>query len=179
MMQQRLFENLSADYPTQRAHGLYIRDVSGALVPARDSEILAAARKIVDQTLPRGETLNCPQVVRNFFAMKMNNSLEHEVFGMVLLNAAHEVIEYLEPFRGTLTQASVYPREVVKIALKANAAAVIIGHNHPSGRLEPSAADEALTKHLHKALQLIDVRLLDHILVANHNTLSFAERGYL
>lgn len=177
-MQQRLFDYHHAEHPAQ-TDGLYIRDVGGAFVPARDSEILAAARKIADQTLPRGAVMNSPQLVKDFFAMKMNNSLEHEVFGMVLLNAAHEIIEYLEPFRGTLTQASVYPREVVKMALKANAAAVIIGHNHPSGRLEPSAADEALTKHLRQALQLIDVRLLDHILVADHRTMSFAERGLL
>lgn len=178
-MQQRLFDYHRVEHSAQGADGLYIRDASGALVPARDSQILTVARRIADQMLPRGEKMNSPKLVKDFFAMKMNNSLEHEVFGMVLLNAAHEVIEYLEPFRGTLTQASVYPREVVKLALKANAAAVIIGHNHPSGTLEPSQADRALTAHLRQALQLVDIRLLDHILVAGSATLSFVEHGYL
>jgi DNA repair protein RadC len=104
---------------------------------------------------------------------------EHEVFAMALLDGQFRLIEYGEPFRGTLTQASVYPREVIKMALAANAAAVIIGHNHPSGRLEPSQADLTLTRHLKQALSMVDIRLLDHILVAANKTLSFAERGHL
>lgn len=109
----------------------------------------------------------------------MNRSLEHEVFGMVLLDATYSLIDYQEPFRGTLMQASVYPREVVKISLEANAAAIIIAHNHPSGRLEPSQADRQLTQQLQQALALVDIRLLDHILVAGNATMSFAEMGLL
>lgn len=85
----------------------------------------------------------------------------------------------MEPFRGTLTQASVYPREVIKMALAANAGSVVIAHKHPSGMLEPSQADLTLTRHLKQALSMVDIRLLDHILVAGNKTLSFAEKGHL
>lgn len=180
-MQYRLFDSNQPAYKTQE-HGsnpLLIRDAGGNLTPATDHEILTAARSIAQQLLPTKHLLNVPQLVKEFFALKLNHTLEHEVFAMTMLNAQYELIEYVEPFRGTLTQASVYPREVVKMALRANAAAVIIGHNHPSGALEPSEADKALTAHLKKSLQLVDVRLLDHILVANNQTLSFAERGLI
>jgi len=106
-------------------------------------------------------------------------ALEHEVFGCIWLDARHRVIEVEELFRGTLTQASVYPREVVKSALKHNAAAVIFYHNHPSGAAEPSNADEGLTRRLKEALELVDVRALDHFIIAHTKTTSFAERGLI
>ena len=158
---------------------LYVRDPNGVFVPADTSRVLDAARQIAHQVLPERINMSRPQQVKEFFAMKLNSNLEHEIFGMTMLDAQYRLIEYVEPFRGTLTQASVYPREVVKMALAANAAAVIIAHNHLSGTLEPSAADLNLTKHLRTALALVDIRLLDHILVAGNKTLSFAESGQL
>ncbi|AEC18770.1 DNA repair protein RadC [Pusillimonas sp. T7-7] len=180
-MQFRLFDSNRTTYTSHNsgAGTLLIRDAGGNLAPATDREILTAARTIAQQLIPAKHPLNVPRLVKEFFALKLNHTLEHEVFAMAMLNAQYELIEYAEPFRGTLTQASVYPREVVKMALHANAAAVIIGHNHPSGALQPSEADKALTAHLRQSLQLVDVSLLDHILVANNQTLSFAERGLL
>ena len=104
---------------------------------------------------------------------------EHEAFVVLLLDAQHRVIACEELFRGTLTQTSVYPREVVKAALRANAAAVIFAHNHPSGVADPSHADEILTRSLKQALALVDVNVLDHFIVAGSRTMSFAERGLL
>ena len=106
-------------------------------------------------------------------------ALPHEVFVALFLDAQNRVIGIEELFRGTLTQTSVYPREVVKRALHHNAAALIFAHNHPSGVAEPSRADEALTQALKQALALIDVRVLDHFIVAGSGVLSFAERGLL
>jgi DNA repair protein RadC len=104
---------------------------------------------------------------------------EHEVFVCLWLDAQHRVLRFEELFRGTLTQTSVYPREIVKAGLRANAAAVIFAHNHPSGAAQPSQADELLTRNLKDALSLVDVKVLDHFIVAGHQTLSFAERGLL
>ena len=104
---------------------------------------------------------------------------EHEVFVVVLLDTHHRVLVCEELFRGTLTQTSVYPREVVKLALAANAAAAIFAHNHPSGVSEPSRSDELLTRELKAALALVDVRVLDHFVVTGSQALSFAERGLL
>ena len=97
----------------------------------------------------------------------------------IWLDVQHRVIKFDEPFRGTLTQTSVYPREIVKAALAANAAAVIFAHNHPSGAAQPSQADELLTRSLKEALALVDVKVLDHFIVAGNHALSFAERGLL
>lgn len=104
---------------------------------------------------------------------------EHEVFSALFLDAKHRLIQYVEMFRGTIDSASVYPREVVKEALRLNAAAVIFAHNHPSGNPEPSQADKVLTQRLKEALALVDVRSLDHIIVAGQSTVSFAELGLL
>ena len=105
--------------------------------------------------------------------------LEHEVFCVVFLDAQHRIIELRQMFRGTVTQTSVYPREVVKEALQLNAAAVILAHNHPSGVPEPSRADEFLTQSLKSALLLVDVRVLDHMVVTLNAVVSFAERGLI
>jgi DNA repair protein RadC len=115
--------------------------------------------------------------VRDYLRLALGGR-PHEVFVCLWLDAQHRVIDFEEAFRGTLTQTSVYPREVVKQALTRNAAAVIFAHNHPSGLAEPSAADEALTRNLKEALGLVDVRVLDHFIVAGRAVpLSFAERG--
>jgi DNA repair protein RadC len=125
------------------------------------------------------DLLASPGAARDWLKLKLGG-LDHEVFGALWLDAQNRLIGWDELFRGTLTQTSVYPREVVKQALTRNAAAVILAHNHPSGLTEPSAADEALTHSLKEALGLVDVRVLDHFIVAGRATpLSFAERGLL
>lgn len=136
-----------------------------------------AARAIGEQ-LGQGDALTSPSAVRDFLKLRLGG-LPHEVFVLILLDAQHRVLSVDELFRGTLTQTSVYPREVVKVALRANAAAVIFAHNHPSGIAQPSQADELLTRTLKDALALVDVKVLDHFIVAGTSTLSFAERGLL
>ena len=136
-----------------------------------------AARAIGEQ-LSQRDALTSPSAVRDFLKHRLGG-LPHEVFVVILLDAQNRVLSVDEMFRGTLTQTSVYPREVVKAALRANAAAVIFAHNHPSGVAEPSRADEALTQSLKQALSLVDVKVLDHFIVAGTSTLSFAERGLL
>ena len=119
-----------------------------------------------------------PDSVKNFLKLKLANR-KKEWFGVMYLNSRHQLIKYEEPFSGTIDGASVYPRIVVKDALKHNAAAVIFAHNHPSGCAEPSSADRGITDRLVEALKLIDVRTLDHIVVGGSNAVSFAERGYI
>jgi DNA repair protein RadC len=136
-----------------------------------------AARAIAEQ-LSQRDALTSPSAVRDFLKLRLGG-LPHEVFVVILLDAQNRVLAVDEMFRGTLTQTSVYPREVVKVALRTNAAAVIFAHNHPSGVAEPSRADEALTQSLKQALSLVDVKVLDHFIVAGTSTLSFAERGLL
>jgi DNA repair protein RadC len=136
-----------------------------------------AARAIAEDLGGR-DCLSSPRAVRDLLKLRLAG-LPHEVFVCLQLDAQHRVIVYEELFRGTLTQTSVYPREVVKAALRANAAAVIFAHNHPSGVAEPSHADEILTRSLKAALALVDVQVLDHFIVAGNRTMSFAERGLL
>ena len=122
--------------------------------------------------------LTSPGAVRDYLRLLLRD-LGHEVFLCLWLDSQHRVIETKEAFRGTLTQTSVYPREIVKAALVVNAAAVIFAHNHPSGVAQPSHADELLTRQLKDALSLVEVKVLDHFIVAGTQTLSFAERGLL
>jgi DNA repair protein RadC len=126
----------------------------------------------------QGEALNSPHTVRDYLKLHFAGR-EFESFVAIFLDAQHRVIVAEELFKGTLTQTSVYPREVVKAALKHNAAAVIFAHNHPSGTTEPSKSDELLTSALKQALALLDVRVLDHFIVAGNQTMSFAERGLI
>lgn len=157
---------------------LLVRDARGRYRPATASQILAAARRVVDQMLQRNEVFTSPAVVKNYLCAKLAG-YEHEVFAVLFLDNRHRLIEYVELFRGTIDGASVYPREVVKEALARNAAAVIVSHNHPSGSPEPSAADRALTANLRQALALVEVRLLDHIVVGGNDTVAFSEHGLL
>jgi len=122
--------------------------------------------------------MSSPQIARDFLTVRLS-ALEHEVFAALFLDARHRLIEYRELFRGTIDGASVYPREVVKEALNANAAAVIFAHNHPSGIAEPSEADRSITVKLSKALALVDIRVLDHLVVGGDDVVSLAERGVL
>ena len=141
--------------------------------------VLEMARRALREELAVGNTLAAPRAVRDFLRLTLS-SLPHEVFMVLLLDAQNRLIAAVELFRGTLTQTSVYPREVVKRALWYNAAAVVLAHNHPSGVAEPSRADEVLTSELKHVLALVEVRVLDHFIVAAQAPpLSFAERGLL
>jgi DNA repair protein RadC len=120
--------------------------------------------------------LTSPGAVRDYLRLAIG-ARRQEVFVCIWLDAQHRVIRFDEPFRGTLTQTSVYPREIVKSALEVNAAAVIFAHNHPSGAAQPSQADELLTRSLKEALALVDIKVLDHFIVAGNQAISFAERG--
>ncbi len=157
---------------------LLVRDVAGDYRPAKADEVLQAALRVLAGQMYGSEALTSPQVVRDFLQIKLG-TLEHEVFAIIHLDAQNRVIDYVEMFRGTVSQTSVYPREVVKESLAHNSAALILVHNHPSGVAEPSRADEMLTQTLKSALALVDVWVLDHLVVAGANILSFAERGLL
>ena len=157
---------------------LLVRDVAGDYRLATADEVLHAAQRVLVEKLRGCEALTSPQAVRDFLKIKLGG-LEHEVFGVIYLDVQNRVIEYVEMFRGTVNQTSVYPREVVKESLARNAAALILVHNHPSGVAEPSRADELLTQTLKNALALVDIRVLDHLIVADTNILSFAERGLI
>jgi len=150
--------------------------------PAKAAQLVATlelARRGLHEDLRQRVTLDAPGAVRDWLRLRLA-PLQHEVFIALWLDAQNRLIADAELSRGTLTQTSVYPREVVKQALAQNAAAVIFAHNHPSGVAEPSPADELLTRALKQALALIDVRLIDHFIVAGNATpLSFAERGLL
>jgi DNA repair protein RadC len=139
---------------------------------------LELARRALREEISSRDALSSPGAVRDYLRLSLSGR-EHEVFVALLLDAQHRVIACEEMFRGTLTQTSVYPREVVKCALRHNAAAVIFAHNHPSGVAEPSHADEILTRSLRAALTLVDIQVLDHFIVAGSRTMSFAERGLL
>lgn len=151
------------------------------LGPAKRAEVVAVlelARRSLVQQLAARAVFDSPQRVKDYLRMQLAH-LEHEEFGALFLDAQHRLIAFKTLFRGTLTQTSVYPREVVKEALAMQAAAVVLAHNHPSGAAEPSRADEFLTGTLKNALQLIDVRVLDHMVVGHGEVVSFAERGLL
>ena len=140
---------------------------------------LEMARRALSAQMNHRDLLSSPAAVRDWLTLKLAG-LGYEVFGALWLDSKNRLIAWEELFRGTLAQTSVYPREVVKRALAHNAAAVLLCHNHPSGVAEPSAADELLTQNLKQALALVDVRVLDHFIVAgNARPLSFAERGLL
>lgn len=161
-----------------RGTQLYIRDDPRRYRAAQPDEIIEAARVVAGERMRRGAAFNDPAASGRFFQDKLAG-LEREVFAAVFLDTRHRLIEYVELFQGTIDGAEVHPREVVRQALRCNAAAVIVAHNHPSGTVEPSAADRAVTARLKQALALVDVRLLDHIIVSGEKSLAMAERGLL
>ena len=151
------------------------------LGPAKQAEIGAVmeiARRTLAVELARSPVFDAPAKVKDYLSLRLTG-LEHEVFAVLFLDSQHRLLCMEELFRGTLTQTSVYPREVVKRALQLNAGALILAHNHPSGLAEPSRADEFLTQRLKNALQLVDVAVLDHLVIGAGQTVSFAERGLL
>jgi DNA repair protein RadC len=158
---------------------LYTTDQNSAIGirEASFQEVLDAARIALAKRVRRGTGFT-PRVTADYLRVRLS-ALDHEVFCVIYLTKRHQFMACEDLFRGTIGGASVYPREVLKEALKHNAAAVILAHNHPSGVADPSQADLDITKQLKKVLDLIDIRVLDHIIVAGGEVLSFAERGLL
>jgi DNA repair protein RadC len=151
------------------------------LGPAKRAEIAAVvemARRALAQPLRAAPVFDAPQKVKDYLALHLGTRAQ-EVFAVLFLDGQHRLVALEEMFHGTLTQTSVYPREIVRRALALNAGAVILAHNHPSSVAEPSCADEHLTQTLKSALQLVDVRVLDHLVVGQGTAISFAERGLL
>lgn len=162
-------------------HKLIAGETTGTYVmesPVTEADILQMAQQLAMSRLSNGRALTESKQVISLLQTLLQYH-EHEVFALLLLDTQHRVIGFRELFRDTLDGASVYPREVVKIALEHNAAAVILVHNHPSGDPEPSRADRALTTTLKNALNMIGTQILDHVVVGNDGCVSLAERGYL
>jgi DNA repair protein RadC len=149
--------------------------------PAKFAQLQAVmelAQRAIGEQLQAGQALGSPDAVRQYLRISLGRQ-QHESFVILFLDVKNRLLAYEEMFRGTLTHTSVYPREVVKAALAHNAASVMLAHNHPSGVAEPSEADLLLTRALVQALALVDVRVLDHFVVAGPNVHSFAEHGQL
>jgi DNA repair protein RadC len=136
------------------------------------------ARRYYSESLPNGAAIRSPADTEGYLQAHMRH-LDHELFCCLFLDNRHRVLSFNELFRGTIDGTSVYPREVVKEALAVNAAAVILAHNHPSGVAEPSQADERITRRLKSALELVDIRLLDHLIIGDGRTTSLASRGLI
>jgi DNA repair protein RadC len=156
---------------------LCINDASG-FREATLEEIITGARAALSRHVRKGTLMDSPKATSDFLMTRLATR-EHETFTLIYLDSRHRLIACEDLFRGTIDGASVHPREVVKEALKHNAAAVILAHNHPSGVAEPSQADELIARRLKDALALVDIRVLDHLIVAGGDTLSFAEKGLL
>ena len=159
---------------------LFCRDREGRYQSAHPEAIIGIAQQIICDRLQRNEDIvaTSPQSIQKFLQLQLAGK-QREVFGMMCLDTRHRMICFEELFYGTIDGASVHPREVVKAALRVNAAAVIFAHNHPSGVAEPSQADIQITSRLKSALALIDVRVLDHIVVTPDEAVSLAQRGHL
>ena len=177
-MAQQLLDRFQGLGGLLRADGAALATVKG-LGPAKRAELLAVlelARRTLAAEMARRPVFDSPQAVRDFLRLELAE-LGHEVFAVLFLDAQHRLIRFEPMFRGTLTQTSVYPREVVMRALHHHASGVILAHNHPSGGVQPSRADESLTQTLKAALALVDVRVVDHVIVAPGAALSMAEKG--
>lgn len=162
---------MAVQYPTPA--------LDAARYTLRERAVLTRAMRLLERELREpGDPLDSPDAVKNYLRIWLAHS-EVEIFAVLFLDSQHHLIASEELSRGTLTSTSVYPREVVKAALRLNAGAVILAHNHPSDLAEPSAADRALTQTLKSALALIGVRVLDHLVVTRRGSVSFAERGLL
>jgi DNA repair protein RadC len=158
-----------------------LKAVKGLGGKAKRAEIIAVleiARRALAERLAQMPTFEQPQAVKDYLRLQLG-ALDREAFGAMFLDAQHRLLRFETLFRGTLTHTAVHPREILKRALALNAAAVVLAHNHPSGVAEPSRADELITGTLRQALQLVDVRVLDHVVVGRDTTVSFAERGLL
>lgn len=159
----------------------FVADASGKYRtrrPLTEEQIIKAASVLLSKAIHRGSALTNPEITRTYLKTQLRG-LEHEVFACLYLDNQHRVIEYEELFRGTIDGASVYPREVAKRCLQLNASAVIFAHNHPSGSKDPSPADKKITIKLKESLALFDVRALDHFIIGDGKSYSFAEHGLI
>ena len=169
-----LLSSLSSSFDAS----LLVRDVAGSYRAAEPAEVLQAALRVLAGQLRGSAMLDSPQAVRDFLRIKLG-TLEHEVFAVIHMDSQHRVIEYVEMFRGTVSQTSVYPREIVKEALARNSAALILVHNHPSGDPTPSRADLATTEAIRAATTALGILVHDHLIVGRDRTLSFRQEGLL
>ncbi len=177
---QQLLDAFGGLHGLLQASAADLKRIKG-LGPAKRAEIAAVmelARRSLAQRLAQRTVMSSPQQVKDFLRLQLAHEGQ-EVFAVMFLDVQNQLLQFEPMFRGTLSQTSVYPREVVKRALAVQASAVILAHNHPSGIAEPSRADEFLTQTLKQALQLIDVRVIDHLVVGGDQAISFAERGLL
>ena len=178
-MQHDLFSSLDSLLSAQsETGGFLVRDCAGQYRPPEADEILLAAQRLLAAQVRGSDVMSSPAVVKDFLRTRLG-SLPHEVFAVVHLDAQNRVIDYVEMFRGTVSQTAVYPREVVRDALARNSCALLLVHNHPSGVTEPSKADEALTQTLKAAAALVDVRVLDHLVITAQRAQSMAELGLI
>ena len=141
-------------------------------------DIINQARELLTARLYRNQSLGSPKETESYLALQLGER-EQEVFAVIFLDSQNQVLQYKEMFYGSIASTSVYPREIARLALRLNAAAVICSHNPPSGHPEPSAADRTITERIKNSMELIDVRVLDHVVVGGGRTVSFAERGWL
>ena len=171
---------LSAQYETQADYKVVMADTGvAAMQKQHGDQIIAEALAILEGRMRTpGQPFDAPDAVKAFLSLTIGDK-PHEVFGVLFLDVQNRLLAFEEMFQGTLTQTSVYPREVVLRALHHQASAVVLSHNHPSGAVQPSRADEVLTQTLKASLALIDVRVLDHVIVSYSMALSMAERGLL
>ncbi len=144
--------------------------------PVNAEDILSMAKKLIQRKYQRGRVITSPGAAAEFLPIKLAEQ-EHESFWVMFLSNQHRILAFEEMFRGTVDQSAVYPREVLKRALQLNAVALIFAHNHPSGCTEPSQADISMTDKLKQALQLVDITVLDHFIVAGEVTVSMSEQG--
>jgi DNA repair protein RadC len=156
---------------------LYTTDAGGYREATLD-EIMTGARAALSRHVRKGTLMDSPKATTDYLTARLATR-EFETFTLIYLDNRHRMIACQDLFRGTIDGASVHPREVVKEALRHNAAAVILAHNHPSGVAEPSQADELITRRLREALALVDIRVLDHVIIAGAESISFAQRGLL
>ncbi|MCY7317334.1 MAG: DNA repair protein RadC [Ramlibacter sp.] len=180
-MAQELLERFGGIAGLLNATADDLKSFKGLGGTAKRAELVAVlelARRAMAQQLQQRDVFSSPGAVKHYLQLHLA-AREHEVFAVLFLDAQNRLVAMEELFRGTLTQTSVYPREVVLRSLKHGAAAVVLAHNHPSGTVQPSRADEALTQTLKAALALVDVRVLDHVIVAQGEALSMAEKGLL
>jgi len=177
---QRMLDRFGGLHGLLHASATELGKVSG-LGPAKRAELIAVlelSRRALGQQLSLRPVFDSPGTVKQYLQLHLA-ALPHEVFSVLFLDSQHRLIALEEMFRGTLSQTSVYPREIVKRGLELGAAAVILAHNHPSGVAEPSRADEMLTKALTNALALVDMRVLDHLVISSAEVISLAERGLM
>lgn len=156
----------------------FMREVAGVSAPVTDEAVVGMALKILAQRVSKGSLLSNPDAVKNYLRVRFAD-LQHEVFCLLYVDKRHRLLACEEVSRGTIDGASVHPREIVKAALRHNAAGIVAAHNHPSNVAEPSHADELVTQRLKSALELVDIRLIDHLIVCNGGAVSLAERGLI